>query len=160
LLRLDITVKDKKVSIDNIVMPESMLSLLDGGVYKFLIDNQCLYVGETSSFMIRFADHMTGIQKDSAYFGLERLDGEYSLRYEILERGLPYKKSEEKAGRRYVDENSLVRKKKEIEYINTLFPVLQNPNKTTNRRSDHMVTDKTGTVRNDLVYNLLNSERG
>ncbi len=117
---------------------ERMESFFDGGVYVFYLGELCLYVGETGTFIDRLSQHISCLKKNASYFGLGRLKEEYSLKFRILKRNLPYAEIDNGEGKRNSDANRNAREEKELMYINKRFPILQNPNRLKNKKTDAM----------------------
>ena len=99
--------------------------IIDGGVYAFCInegnekkeeDKKILYVGETNWFIRRISQHIAELKNDISYFGLKKLEKNYTITLKILHDKLPLKPYEDvnKNG----DSNRKERRNIEIEFLN------------------------------------------
>ena len=140
VIKVKVVKKQLKVLSMNLEEKERMESFFDGGVYVFYLGELCLYVGETSSFIERLSEHISRLKENASYFGLGRLKGEYSLKFRILKRNLPYAEIDNGEDKRNSDANRNARKNIELMYINKRFPILQNPNRLKDKKTDAMPT--------------------
>ena len=117
----------------------------DGGVYVFYIEKtnvdicgkskKCiLYVGESGFFLKRITEHIVKLKKSKSYFGLGKLEENYTITLKIHCGGYPYNPDNK-------DQYSDERKKKEVAFLNINKSLTQyDPN--SKKKCDTMINNK------------------